>query len=34
MQGRNKPARYSTEETTFWSINKMPLGWLLCEVIE
>ena len=33
MQGRNKPPRYSTEETTFWSINKMPLGWLLCEVI-
>ncbi len=22
------------EETTFWSINKQPFGWLLCEIID
>lgn len=34
MQGKNKPPRYSDEETTFWSINSMPFGWLLCEILE
>ena len=34
MQGKNKPARYDKQETTFWSINKLPFGWLLCELIE
>ncbi len=34
MQGKNKAPRFSDEETTFWSINKMPLGWLLCEIIK
>lgn len=34
MQGKNKPSRYDDEETTFWSINKLPFGWLLCELID
>lgn len=34
MQGRNKPEKYSTQETTFWSTNKLPFGWLLCELID
>lgn len=34
MQGRNNPPKYSDEETTFWSINKLPFGWLLCELVD
>ncbi len=34
MQGRNKPERYSNEETTFWCTNKLPFGWVLCELID
>jgi CRISPR-associated protein Csm5 len=34
MQGKNKPPRYDNEETTFWYINNLPFGWLLCEIIE
>jgi CRISPR-associated protein Csm5 len=34
MQGKNKQPRYDDEETTFWSINKLPFGWLLCELID
>lgn len=34
MQGKGKQPKFSDEETTFWSINKQPFGWLLCELIE
>lgn len=34
MQGKNKQPRYDDEETTFWSINNLPFGWLLCEIID
>lgn len=33
MQGRRK-YRIGKEETTFWSINKYPFGWVLCEIVE
>jgi CRISPR-associated protein Csm5 len=34
IQGKEKPPRIDDEETTFWSINKLPFGWLLCEITE
>lgn len=34
MQGKGKQPKFSDEETTFWSINKHPFGWLLCEIID
>lgn len=33
MQGRGN-FRDAKEETTFWSINQLPFGWLLCELID
>ena len=33
MQGKGK-YRNGKEETTFWSINKYPFGWLLCEIVD
>ena len=33
MQGKNKQPRYANEETTLWSINQLPFGWLLCELV-
>ncbi len=34
MQGKGRDSKTSKEETTFWSINKYPFGWLLCEIID
>jgi CRISPR-associated protein Csm5 len=34
MQGKGNPPKYGKAETTFWSINKQPFGWLLCEIID
>ena len=34
LQGKNKSPRYDDEETTFWTINSLPFGWLLCELID
>ena len=34
MQGKGRDPKFSDEETTFWSINKLPFGWLLFELID
>ncbi len=34
MQGKGRDSKTSTEETTFWGINRYPFGWLLCEIVD